>query len=58
MLEDSAEFVACGYCVKCADNSLLQFTDELLWHVFELHEQGVLVSSHIVCCKASDFCCN
>ena len=33
--------------------SLLPITNELLWHGFELHEQGIV---RIVCRKASDLC--
>ena len=36
--------------------SLLPITNELLQHVFELHEQGIDVMYHIVCGKASDLC--
>ena len=35
---------------------LLPVTDWLLWHFFEFCEQGIVVSSHIVCRKVSDLC--
>ena len=58
------KFAARWCCVKCAKihaglpGLLLLITNELLCHVFELCEQELVLSSHIVCCKASDLCCN
>ena len=35
---------------------LLPITNKLLWYVFELHDQGIVVMSHIVCHKSCDLC--
>ena len=35
---------------------LLPITDELFWHIFQLHHQGTVVLSHIVFHKASELC--
>ena len=36
--------------------TLLPITNEILWYVFELHEQGIVVTSCILCCKESYLC--
>ena len=59
MLKGAAEFVAGWCCFECSKSPcqlLLPITDKLLHHVFELHKQGIVVLSHIVCCNASDLC--